>query len=327
MLSLLRNPVLRLVGRFWWVPALGPFAGEGLGGQEGNLIATMGVEIYLGTVAVMVALACTHGAVDAVRWRASLRRLRHGYACPHCLQLGGFHFGCGACGEEIEEFPVLTKGVYVNDCPQCKARLFDRPGRSEGIVKAYCRNCGQTADRTIHHERTIRVLGTFLRDDFQTLSAAIRADAASGDEAVYAIHDDGGELTYVLNIGETLDKTVDIPREHILFHPDAIWCDKAALDPLRLGREVDRYISQPGMSEGRLKTTRICVARDSLDSATSRRLEAPFRMVSYGVPATEFTSFADGDFQPAVAFSPPETNPASAARDQQSDGPSQTLKG
>lgn len=35
MLSLFRNPLLRLFGRLWWLPALTLLAAWGLGGERG----------------------------------------------------------------------------------------------------------------------------------------------------------------------------------------------------------------------------------------------------------------------------------------------------
>jgi hypothetical protein len=307
MFSLFRNPLMKLVGRFWWIPALAPFAGLGLGSEHGGKIAAACTEVYLALVAALTAMACAHGAVASGRWRASLRQRRCRFLCPHCLRLGGFRFACGSCGEEIEPFAVLTKGIYVNDCPHCKAALFGRPGQAEGIVRAYCGQCGQNADRVVHHERAVRIIGTFHGEDFLKTARAIGARQESAWDIGYACRDDGRELDYVVDIGELLNKPAGVPSDHAVRHLDVLWCDAAAEDPLKLGREVDRFVSLPEMPEERVRTVPVCIARDSLDPAAGSRLKALFDTIRYGVPPQELV-------EGAVAEEGPETPSDTIAR-------------
>ena len=164
MLALFRNPLLRLLGRLWWLPALTLLATWGLGGERGWRWASNGIVAYLAVVAGMICAAWARGTFAAVREHARLSSAQHRFLCPQCLHFGGFHFACGACGKRVEDFLVHTGGDYVNNCRHCKAELLTQKG-----VQARCEHCQHACERAVYHQRQVGVLGALLPDDFTAL--------------------------------------------------------------------------------------------------------------------------------------------------------------
>src|SRR5262245_416258 len=137
MLALFRNPLLRLLGRLWWLPALALVAAWGLGGERGLRLAGLGIVGYLDAVAGMIGVAWAHGAYAGSPARARRYSSDHRFLCPDCLHFGDFDFACGACGKKVKAFPVHTNGAYINDCPDCHAHLLPRDGLDGRGVRAY----------------------------------------------------------------------------------------------------------------------------------------------------------------------------------------------
>ncbi len=203
MLALFRNPLLRLLGRLWWLPALTIVAAWGLGGERGLRLAGLGVVAYLAAVAGIVGAASAHGAYAASRERARHRSAQHRFLCPDCLHFGDFDFACGACGKRVEAFLVHTSGAYVNDCPHCHEHLLSREGLDGRGVQAHCERCKGNCDRAIHHERQVRVLATLLK--------SVWLDAAGDDtEAALKVGEAADRFDRQTGLAKTL--TVCMPQ-------------------------------------------------------------------------------------------------------------------
>jgi hypothetical protein len=317
MLALFRNPLFRLLGRLWWLPALAICAAWGVGGEQGLRLAEMVVAAYLSAIASMVGVAWAHGSCVARRDRAYHHRARHRFLCPHCLHFGGFHFACGACGKKVGAFLVHTDGVYVNDCRRCHALLLSRDGQDGRGVQAYCKRkrCKGSCDRAVHHQRQVRVLATLLPADFSSFCRAIGAEGrkAKGEEQTgkdmgYVYADDGARLAYVLNLSDLTDAARKLPSRHALWAVESIWLDGEKAEPLALGQAVDQFIRQVGLTERQRRRLTVCVRvnQDGLDPAAQNLLAARFGTVRYGVAAEDFlcdgaqTRTATAPQQPAL---------------------------
>ena len=252
MLALFRNPLLLLLVRLWWLPALTLLAAWGLGGERGWRWASNGIVAYLAAVAAMICAAWARGAFAAMRERARLRSAQHRFLCPQCLHFGGFHFACGACSKSVEDFLVHTGGDYVNDCRHCKAELLAH-------VQARCEHCQHTCDRAVYHQRQVHVLAALLPDDFTALRQILSTEEkqAQGNLA-YTCKDDGTRLTYLVNLKSLpgkYDKKLALPRKHAVWELNSIWLDATGDDKavaFEIGKAADPPISLT-------KTLTICV--------------------------------------------------------------------
>jgi hypothetical protein len=269
MLSLLRNPLLRLLGRLWWLPVLTLLvAGLGLGGERGLRLASLAGTVYLGAIAGIVGTAWAHGTWTAFRQRRRRRAARHRFLCPHCLHFGDFQFSCGACGEKVEAFLVHTNGAYVNDCSNCHQPLFSRDGQDGWGVRAHCQQCQGNCNRVIHHERHIRVRATLLPDDFAVLCQAVGAPERQAQDRVhYTYADDGARLTYVLDLSTATDALRILPATHALWDVEPMWPDAAGKNLLRWVLEL-RQVTDP-------LTTKVNLTELSLNALTTESRAVP----------------------------------------------------
>ena len=288
MLALFRNPLLRLLGRLWWLPALTLVAAWGLGGERGLRMAGLGVAAYLAAIAGMIGAAWAHGAVAAFRERARHRSADQRFLCPDCLHFGDFDFACDACGKRVEAFLVHTGGAYINDCPHCHAHLLSRDGVDGRGVRAYCEHCKGNCDRAVHHQREVRVLATLLPADFTSLCQTIGAEEKQAQGGIsYACNDDGERWTYLLNLNSLTDAAISLPRTHAFWKPESVWLDAAGNDmetALKVGKAADRFDRQMGLA----KTLTVCVPQIKLCDAVKNVLEAQFKTIEYGISATDF---------------------------------------
>src|SRR5262249_30546968 len=183
---LLRNPLVRLLARLWWLPALALVAGWGCDPGQGGRWVSVGAAA-LAAAAGMISAACAHGAGAALRESARRRRAGHRFVCPYCRRFAPFRFACGACRDEVETFVVHTHGAYVNDGRQCHAPLLSHEG---GGVRAYCTHGQATCDRHVYHRRQVRALATLLPVDLATLRDASGAGETEAHENRGYCHDD-----------------------------------------------------------------------------------------------------------------------------------------
>ncbi|GEM_PF-2341364 len=300
MLALFRNPLLRLLGRLWWLPALTLVAAWGLGGERGLRMAGLGVTAYLAAVAGIIGPAWAHGAYAASRERASHRSSQHRFLCPECLHFGDFDFACGACGKKVEAFLVHTSGAYINDCPHCHERLLSRDGLDGRGVRAYCERCKGNSDRAVHHQREVHVQATLLPTDFTSLCQTIGAQEKQAQGGVgHACNDDGERLTHLLNLSTLTDAASSLPGTHALWELKSVWLDAAGDDTeaaLKVGEAADRFDRQtttdeqkgPDEQRGFVKKLIVCVPQTEPGNAVKNVLETRFKAVRHGVAAETY---------------------------------------
>jgi hypothetical protein len=293
MSALFRNPLLRLLGRLWWLPALTLVAAWGLGGERGLRMAGLGIAAYLAAIAGIVGAAWAHGAYAASRERTRHRSSDHRFLCPGCLHFGDFDFACGACGKRVEAFLVHTSGAYVNDCPHCHAHLLSRDGSDGRGVQAHCERCQGNCDRAVHHKRQVRVLATLLPADFTSLCQTIGAQEKQAQGGIgYACDDDGVRLTYLLNLNSLTDASRSLPDAHALWEVECIWLDASGDDrqklALDLGKAADQFIRRADLTDQQRQALTVCVPQVTLDPVVQRVLETRFGAIKYGVAATDF---------------------------------------
>ncbi|MFN7946257.1 MAG: hypothetical protein U0Z53_12975 [Blastocatellia bacterium] len=301
MHPLFRNPLLQLLRRLWWLPVMLVALAWGVSARSGWRAFQL-VCLLSGFVVGLIVAALGHGICCVLHEHSRHRTARHRFLCPRCLHFGDFRFACGMCGNEVTAFRVLTRGAYANECPHCLSRLFDRrTGQPE--VRAYCRNCLGSCDRNIHHRQRVRVIATLLPENFDLLCQLAEAEKRQTDDRLTFIcvgrdlppqHRPQGRLTFsapaddsdLLNYILSYDYSVgadrpDLPT-HALRHIEAIWLDVAAADPLRLGRIVDGFIRQSGLSEQEREQLTIFIRQAAPDAAIINKLQALFGNVQCG---------------------------------------------
>lgn len=302
MHPLFRNPLLQLLRRLWWLPvmlvALAWGVGEPSGWRAFQLVCLLSA-----FVAGLIAAALGHGICAVLYEHFRHRAARHRFLCPRCLHFGDFRFACGVCGNEVTAFRVLTRGAYVNECPHCLSRLFDRQRAGQSEVRAHCHNCLGSCDRNIHHTRRVRVIATLLPENFDLLCQLAGTEKRQADDrltftcvgrdlqpqhraqkglAFSARADDSGLLNYILSYDYSAGADApDLPT-HALRNVEAIWLDVAATDPLRLGRIVDGFIRQSGLSAQQREQLTIFIRQAAPDAAIINKLRALFGHVRCG---------------------------------------------
>lgn len=313
MLALFRNPLLRLLGRLWWLPALTLTAAWGLGGEQGLRWAWLGVAAYLAAIIGVIVAAWAHSTYALLHERARRRSAHYRFLCPHCLRFGGFHFACGACGKKVEAFLVRTNGAYVNDCPRCHAHLISREAEKGSGVRAYCEWCKGNCDCAIHQQRQVSVLATLMPADFTALYQIIGAQEQQAQDGIgYAYADDGARLTYLLNLNSLTETARELPPQHALWELKSIWLDAAGDDSevaLKVGEAADRFDRQTSLA----KTATVCVPQTALSDALRNVLETRFKTIKYGVAPEDFLrdkQTGGDDAPPPQSTLPPTAHPA-----------------
>jgi hypothetical protein len=286
MHPLFRNPLLQLLRRLWWLPVTALALAWGGGAQYAGVVSQM-IFALLAFVAGLILAARGHGAYLSRREKIRHHRARHRFLCPRCLSLGGFRFACGACGNEVESFTVLTGGAYASDCPSCHVRLF---AKNKSQVAAHCENCLGSCDRSLHHERRVRVIATLLDEDFRLICRLTGAPPLrAADHQTFACMDDGECLRYILSFdSEAGVETADLPM-HALRNVETIWLDAAGADPLRLGRIIDAFIRQSGLTEAQRRRITVFIRQPAPEAAIRNKLAALFGLLRCGFgPSTLF---------------------------------------
>lgn len=298
MLALFRNPLLRLLGRLWWLPALTlVIAAFGIWEEQGFRLVGLGGAAYLAAIAGIVGAAWAHGACVALSKSARRRSSRHRFLCPNCLRFGVFQFACGACGKEVETFLVHTNGAYINDCSHCHVPLLSRDGLDGRGVRSYCERCKGNCDHAIHHQRQVHVVGTLLPADFVSLCQAVGAQKRQAQDGIgFAYDDDGVRLTYTLDLSSLTNAAHSLPRTHALWEVESIWLEASGDAPQRLALEIgqaaDRFITETGLSETQQRALTVCVRQSALHDDVQNKLETRFGAIKYGVAAAGFVNHA-----------------------------------
>lgn len=284
MKTLFRNPFFHLLknlaGLFLFIPAIA----WGIGGVQALEVS---LEVLLLIVTAIVGLTLTafgHGWMNRFKeWRRHDHDL-HRFLCPACLHLERFTFACSNCEEEVEPFQVHTNGVYFDQCVQCQQQLFIKSENESDRVKAYCKNCFATWDRSIYHERQVRVQATVLVRDFSTLqqieNSALHTDK---EHNTFFCVETPQTLNYVINFDSNRQLPETPKARHALSHLDTIWLDVAGVDVLQVGQALDALIRQLDLSDDQCRKIVICVQQTTIDSVLKNRLESQFGAVRYGV--------------------------------------------
>jgi predicted nucleic acid-binding Zn ribbon protein len=284
MLSLFRNPLFVLLGRFWWLAVVALAVARAAGGEAGLRFAAYGLLMFAAALGGLAAAAFAHGAWKTVAARVRRRVKGHSFLCPHCLHVDRFRYACGACGDEADGVAVLTGGAYVNDCPHCRAELFPRERAPELRAWAYCGNCFGVSGARPHHERRVAVAATLLAEDFDTLRefAGAREQRAK-DRLGFFCLDDGETLQYVLDCGGAEADEAGPLDSHALRLIESVWVDAAGVEPLRFGRAVDAFIRRARLNADERGEILVCVRQPELEAFARNRLEAQFKNIRYGV--------------------------------------------
>lgn len=290
MLSLFRNPLLRLLGRLLWLPALALAILCGVvGGEAGLGLVQQIADIFFAVLVGMIAWTWAHAACARLWTHVRLLRFPQPFLCPCCLHFGSLRFACGACGREVEAFLVYTGGAYVNDCPHCRTDLFPRDGQNGSGVQAYCRRCHGCCERAVHHRRFVRVLAAPVPGDLRSLFREVPAVGEGNADGVgYAYGDDGRCLTYVLDLSDISRALHTFPPFHAAREVKAMWLDGESVTTLELGQAVDRFIREADLKEEQRKMLPIWVRQAALEPAAHHLLAGRrFGAVRYGMAAKD----------------------------------------
>jgi hypothetical protein len=273
-----RHPLFRLLKPicYGWMPGLlGLCLLLARFDLAANLVAGYLV-FLLGVVGLLVAVN-QHGKLSA-SVGSLLRRMRGWrFLCPECLQFGPERFACGACGAEVEEFLVLTHGLYLNDCPACHASVFDGDQLS---VQARCLHCRAKVDLR-YHRRRVRVFGVLGSRALEELThwPVVLQQAGAGR---YLCADDGAQLTCIANV-EDPPPSAHFDPSHACCTLEALWLGAPEDDLLGLAQGLDRFLRRAQLSPERCAALPVWV-QDGEWSATARSvLESRFANVEYGV--------------------------------------------
>jgi hypothetical protein len=285
MFTLLRSPLLVAGGSLCLAVLL--LAGlMALGGSGGGAVGLLAVVLVVTLAALLTSLL--HSGLTRSSEMSRHQDSRHRFLCSECLHFSGYHFACGRCGEEVEEFLVYTGGAYVNNCGHCHAPLFRQGGVEGKGIRACCWECGATADAYVCHERQVRVLAVPSGEDLARF-----CEAAAGEEWTqregYACADDGQRLAYVLNLSALPDGTIPLPLTHAVHSVEAIWIGGSAFNLPTLGQLLDRFIRHSRLADEQGQRLKVKVSASLAGPTAEVRaaVESRFERVWWGVPAQE----------------------------------------
>lgn len=247
-------------------------------------LALCGSALFLSLVWLSLLVAHQHGRL-AGWWGRVIRRARGlRFLCPNCLHFGPVLHACGACGGELEPFVVHTRGFYLNDCAQCRARIFPTSWAAGTPPSARCGACGSILDAGLHAQR-VRVVGVLSSRDLETVAGVANSvpDSGRGTRSVY--RDAGPERVYVLNLDEVGSGVEIFSERHAARAVEALWLDTVLDDPLSLGEAIDRFLRRTGCSEARRQSLPVFIAREELSPAVRNVVAGRFGHVVLAAPA------------------------------------------
>lgn len=308
MLALFRHPLIRLLGRLWWLAVLIPAAAWGLAGDRGLEIASRCISALLLAIVGMVVGVWIRAAKTKRQTLASDRIHGRRFLCPQCLLTDDFHIACACCGKRIDDFVYLTAGVYVNDCPSCGKRIPRQPEKAGQGVKARCRHCDGVFDWEEHY-RQVKVVGVLFPEDIDYISQDTGLQPKHAGAITYLCDTTiRGKLTYVVNLSDLDDvANDDLQTQHALWQVEAIWVGEAGDRPLNLGEAVGRLINHTRMKQNQPqhRAITIHVQQKALESASLNLLEKWFGRIRYEVTPNHLLGRADQS-SPDVAARDPE---------------------
>lgn len=252
-----------------------------------TLIGVFLFAVFLMAIWGFLLLSTVHGRIAAAAYRVRHLAGSHRFLCPQCLEFGGFRYGCGACGDEVEPFVVHTGGLYLDDCPHCHAPVYAAGKERGSAPRAYCAGCGSVGTE-VHHQRAVRVLATLRGAELDRLQATAPGTPESTGELEYLRLDDGEYFTYVLALGEELSGEGQFTSGHAARQVEALWLGGDWPEPLALAEALDRFIRRVGLSEARRRTFPVCVSATMLDLVVREQLVTRFPAAVFGITAETF---------------------------------------
>ena len=255
--------------------------------------------VFLAAVVALLWVVTQHGKLcGAAR---EVQRLARGwrFLCPTCLQFGPERFSCGACGAEVEQFVLLTHGLYLNNCPACGARIFRGDTHS---ARARCARCDAGCDGK-HHERQVRVFGVLEAASLQRLRQWPLV-AQQAPDSIYLRGDDGRQLTYVLDLGKPFGADTPFGVPHAAGAVEALWLGEPWSDPLALAQALDRFIRRALLSPEARRALPVWVCGTEWDPLSRNVLEARFPDIQYGVSVEAFLARSTGNPKVPVPLGP-----------------------
>lgn len=212
------------------------------------------------------------------------------FLCPHCLQFGELLYACPGCWEEGGVLRARLNVGNLQACPCCRASLYPEPSQDH---LAFCEQCHQVSDARLHHDHRTVAFGALGVASFTWMCEAFGHEAGHGS-ALRLTNDeargpylDGRESFYLLDVS-TAAEGVDItgPR-HALRHLECLFFSGAGLEPLELGRMVDRFIRQTRLSGGQRRTLEVLIREPSLPPALTSVLRSRLPRLNFGQDGTK----------------------------------------
>ena len=205
------------------------------------------------------------------------------FLCPNCLHFGDFAFACGECWAEL---PGYANRKNTRIC-RCKRSL--RSSEGDG-VRAYCKRCKANYDRSIYHQRQVRVIATLLADDSLSLYKTISGQESQPQGGRGYLYDDGTRLTYILDLSTVTEASRSLLRTDAFGEMEFIWLDSEANTSLELVEAADRFLRQANLTKKQQHALMVCVPQDIIEPAARIWLAAHFGTVKQGVAAADFLS-------------------------------------
>jgi hypothetical protein len=265
------------------------FLASWLAAPQGPLVC---LAVFLGFLVFMLALLGISGQHSRLAGLGEkVRRLARGqqFLCPNCLRFAAFHYACGVCGEDLEDFVVHTRGLYLNDCPHCGQTVYSTWLSNGHPPLARCEWCRHASPR-LHHQRRVRVLGVLRRADLDALGDAAGAPQPESRETRFRCHDDGKCLTYLLDLTQPPVAEDGSGQEYAARRVEGIWIGEDFPALLALGEALDQGIRHAGLADARRRALPVSVSAETLDPQARSLLESRFGTIRAGIPAGEFLS-------------------------------------
>ncbi len=243
--------------------------------------ALCGSVLFLGVVWLSLFAAHQHGSLAAAWERGVRRALGLRFLCPECLRFGPVRHACGACGGELEPFVIHTRGLYLNDCARCRARIFPTSWAAGTPPNARCNGCGAMLNANLHSLR-VRVVGVLCPSDLEAVAEEVDTSAHYGWGGGHLYHDLGTERVYVLDVAEVEPEGDFFSERHAAREVEALWLDAVLDEPLNLGETLDRFFRRAGISEARRKVLPVFIARKELAPAVRNVLAGRLGCLTFG---------------------------------------------
>lgn len=309
MSFLLNNPLVRLLARLWWLPALALLLIWSVYGEVaarptiGSL--SIGLAFLVGTTGV-VAL---HGAFATSRKRLRSKREHHRFLCPECLQFGPVCYACAGCGTRLPEALIATNGWYARYCLECDTPITEN---RVSTARAICAHCQTLLDKDRWQEHRICVMATLLPEDHLRLCKKLGIEEPKRDEDMAQIVD-AQTIFVLINLSACALPEV-IPNHHALRHLDALWFSGLETDTLVLARAVDRLLRHLGQTTAENNTIPVFVEQSECDPAVLNMLSSRFHKVTFNpAPAVLADPQDKSEERPDVTAASSESEKADAA--------------